>query len=93
MASEIFCDDRGRLLLTKDVREEYGEKFILVRASGELVLIPIPDDPIKDLQELGQKLPKHLSINQLKKIGIEGAIKNVKEELESLKKIHNKNKK
>jgi len=71
----IVCDDRGRLLLSKDIREKYGVKFVVIRGLDEVVLRPIPRDPIKDLQELGKKIPKNLSIKELKQQAREIAIK------------------
>jgi len=60
------CDDRGRIYLEKEIREEYGKTFILIRAPDELILLPIPKHPLKHFQELGKKLPK-LSLQSLKK--------------------------
>jgi DNA-binding transcriptional regulator/RsmH inhibitor MraZ len=64
----IECDDRGRILLPKDVRNAYGEEFVLVKAPNEIVLIPVPKDPLKTLQEEGKKLPKDVSVAELKKL-------------------------
>lgn len=80
MKSGVVCDDRGRILLPKDLREEYGEKFIIAKAPGEVVLIPVPKDPLKDLRELGKKLPKDMSVADLKKLARELALKEVLEE-------------
>lgn len=49
------CDSKGRLYLKDTIREKYGELFYLVQMPGELLLIPIPKDPIKELAELGSK--------------------------------------
>ena len=70
------CDDRGRLLLRKDIREAYGDKFYVVKAPKEVILIPVPKDPIKDLAELGKAsgLDKY-SVKQLKKMAREDAEK------------------
>ena len=66
MKTEVLkCDERGRLYLKEAVRMRYGEKFVLVEAPDEIVLLPVPADPLKDLVDLGRKLPK-LSLRQLR---------------------------
>ncbi len=71
----LICDDRGRIVLGKKIREKYGEKFVVIQGLDEVVLRPIPQDPIKDLQELGGKIPRNLSIKELKQQARESAIK------------------
>lgn len=44
-------DDRGRLYLSKDISERYGETFHVVEYSDHLELIPIDDDPLEGLRE------------------------------------------
>lgn len=68
-------DGRGRLLLEKDVRQKYGDEFVVIQMPGEIVLIPIPKDPLKALREEGKKLPKDMSIADLKKEMHEFALK------------------
>ncbi len=51
----VVCDDRGRLLLPKEVREGYGRSFHVVRTAGEVVLVPASEDPVRELAELGKK--------------------------------------
>jgi len=81
-----ICDDRGRIVLSREIREEYGEKFFIVKSLGEVVLIPVPEDPLKTLREEGKKLPKSLSVADLKKIARESALKEILEEAEERKK-------
>lgn len=47
----VESDDRGRLYLSKDIRERYGEKFHLVEYSDHIELIPIDNDPLEGLRE------------------------------------------
>jgi len=47
----IESDDRGRLYLSKDIRERYGEKFHVVEYSDHIELIPIDNDPLEGLRE------------------------------------------
>ena len=59
------CDAKGRLYLRESIRERYGRQFIVVPAPGELLLIPVPDDPVADLRDLGKKL-RGFSLTKLK---------------------------
>lgn len=76
----VKLDERGRLLLAKEIREKYGDKFFIVEALNEIVLIPIPKDPLKTLREEGKKLPKNLSIPEIKRLTREQAVKETIEE-------------
>lgn len=60
------CDQRGRLYLQDAIRAVYGTRFVLVESPDELVLIPVPADPLQDLAELGQSLAD-FSFNDLKR--------------------------
>lgn len=44
-------DDRGRLYLSKDIRERHGERFHVVEYSDHIELIPIDDDPLEGLRD------------------------------------------
>ena len=68
-------DDRGRLLIPKSIREEYGEEFTIIESLGEIVLIPLPDDPLKTLEEEGKKLPAGTSIDDIKRQARASAVK------------------
>ena len=59
------CDKKGRIHLRESLRSRYGERFMVVEATDELVLLPVPDDPVEDLGELGGKLP-NISLQQLR---------------------------
>lgn len=65
----VECDDRGRVLLSRDVRRDYGRKFFVVRAAGEVVLVPVPADPLKAMREEWRKagLDK-FSLTELKRL-------------------------
>ncbi len=59
------CDKTGGISLKESLRTRYGDRFVVVEAPDELVLLPIPDDPVEDLGELGGKLP-NISLQQLR---------------------------
>ena len=76
----VACDERGRIVLAKELREEYGERFMVVRAPGEVVLVPIPADPLRDLQDMGKKLPNHMPVKDIKERARRRALSTVLEE-------------
>ena len=73
---EITCDRKGRIYLEESIRARYGKKFIVVEAPGELVLLPVPDDPVKDLREWGKPL-RGMSMEEIKQAIQEQAEKEV----------------
>lgn len=66
MRSMLELDEKRRVVFPKEVEEEYGTKFVIVRLPGEILLKPLPEDPIKALQEEGRKL-KGVTIKKFKK--------------------------
>ena len=52
----IKCDSKGRLYLKESLRKRYGDIFIAVPVPGEIVLIPVPSDALRDLREATKKL-------------------------------------
>ncbi|HSA30103.1 MAG TPA: AbrB family transcriptional regulator [Phycisphaerae bacterium] len=70
------CDKKGRLQLSSEVRRRYGERFFIVEAPGELVLLPVPDDPVKDLRQWGKPL-QGMSMEEIKQAIQEQAEKEV----------------
>lgn len=41
----------GRVYLPKDLRDRLGERFELIDRGDELLLVPIPDDPLQAARE------------------------------------------
>ena len=70
-------DERGRVTLGKKIEEQYGKTFFLIKTKNEIILRPISTkDPIEGLRELGKKSGiNKVSINKLKKIALEEAMK------------------
>lgn len=50
MSDQVRTDDRGRVTIPKDVRDRYGERFRLVELNSGIKLVPIPDNPLQELQ-------------------------------------------
>jgi len=67
-----ICDAKGRLYLKEELRKKYGDRFIAVSAPGEIVLLPVPTDAIKDFQEATQKARQY-SVKRLKELIHEAA--------------------
>jgi len=44
-------DERGRLYLSKRIREEYGERFHVVEYDDHIELVPVDEDPVEGLRE------------------------------------------
>ena len=70
------CDKKGRLLLKPALRRRYGGEFFVVEMPREVVLLPVPRDPVKDLREWGRPL-RHMSMEEIKRAIQEQAEKEV----------------
>ena len=49
--SETTLDDRGRLTLPKEIREQYGDHYHIVQLPGGVKLVPVEDDPLEALRD------------------------------------------
>ncbi|MBI2085430.1 MAG: hypothetical protein HYT71_02870 [Candidatus Aenigmarchaeota archaeon] len=87
MAEVAVCDERGRITIGKEAADKLGRKFHVVVMPREIVLIPVSKNPLKELAELGKKIPKNLKLDDLKKIAEEEAVKEAMGNLERLKKL------
>lgn len=53
----VEADSHGRLYLSSDLRQKYGEKFHVVEYEDRLELIPIDEDPLQAVRdEIGDAL-------------------------------------
>ena len=86
----VELDDKGRLVIEKEIREKYGKRFELFEALGEIVLLPVPDDPVKAMEEEGKKLPKKISVADLKAKARAIALKEAMGNLDRLEKLKKK---
>ena len=59
-------DSKRRITFSKDIVDKYGTSFAIVRLRDEVLLKPIPKDPLKALQKEGRKL-KGITAGQLRK--------------------------
>jgi len=49
--TQATLDDRGRLTLPKEVREEYGETYYVVSLHDGIKLVPVAVDPLAALRD------------------------------------------
>ena len=51
-------DEKGRIYLPMNARQKYGRKFLLIELPNGIKLVPVPKDPIQDLQQVMKKISK-----------------------------------
>ncbi|MDE1856224.1 MAG: AbrB family transcriptional regulator [Candidatus Micrarchaeota archaeon] len=61
----VVVDRQRRIYLPKTFRERPGSKFFAVKIGEEIRLVPVPQNPAKDLARIGSKLPRK-SVKQFK---------------------------
>ena len=49
--SDATLDDRGRLTLPKELREQYGDHYRVVKLHDGIKLIPVAEDPLDALRD------------------------------------------
>ena len=49
--SAVTLDDRGRLTIPKELREQYGDRYRLAQIHDGIKLVPIDEDPLEALRE------------------------------------------
>lgn len=59
-------DKQGRLYIPKRIKRPLESRFFVVKVDSKLILIPVPKNPAKDLEELGKGLPKK-TVEEMKK--------------------------
>ena len=71
-------DERGRVTIGTKIAKRYGRRFYVIKAPNEIILIPKPKDPIKDLMELGKKAGfKNMTPEKIRKEAEEQAYKEI----------------
>jgi bifunctional DNA-binding transcriptional regulator/antitoxin component of YhaV-PrlF toxin-antitoxin module len=64
--------DNGRIYLSKELREKFGEKFHIVEKGDKIVLVPVSDNPLETLRNEFGDIDK--SVKQMKKEALETAM-------------------
>lgn len=80
-------DERRRITLPKDLLDDPEQEFVAIKTREGILLKPLPKDPIATLQKLGEKIPKDLSVSDLKKIAHEAALEEVDKKLKRLEEL------
>jgi len=65
-------DSKGRLYIPKEMREGLSREVYLVRLDHEILIVPKPGDPLRELEELGKDLPDK-PLSEIKKEILEEA--------------------
>ncbi|MEZ3144538.1 AbrB/MazE/SpoVT family DNA-binding domain-containing protein [Halobaculum sp. MBLA0143] len=73
MTSELQTDERGRVTIPKETREQYGDRFRLVELDNGIKLVPIPDDPVEALRAAGSAELRSASLDELEAAASETA--------------------
>ncbi|MHB8396868.1 MAG: AbrB family transcriptional regulator [Thermoplasmataceae archaeon] len=80
MIEEARLDERGRINIGQETKKKYGDRFFVIKLSGEILLIPKPKDPVAELRKWGQKLGlDQLTSGDLKRLAEEEAHKEAEE--------------
>jgi len=81
----VETDSHGRLYLSSELRQKYGEKFHVVEYEDRLELIPIDEDPLQAVRnEIGDAL-EGTSREELREDALERAKQETEEEIERAK--------
>jgi bifunctional DNA-binding transcriptional regulator/antitoxin component of YhaV-PrlF toxin-antitoxin module len=51
-------DERGRVYIPKPLRKRISKEVFAVEVKGGILLVPKPQDPVKELEEIGRRLPE-----------------------------------
>jgi hypothetical protein len=73
MSDQVRTDDRGRVTIPKDVRDRYGERFRLVELNSGIKLVPIPDNPLQELQAAASDELRSAALDDLEAAAKEAA--------------------
>ena len=81
----VETDSHGRLYLSSELREKYGEKFHVVEYEDRIELIPIDEDPLQAVRdEIGDALDG-TSREELREDALQRARQEAEEDIEQAK--------
>lgn len=80
MSKTAEVDDRGRIVIPREIREKYGDRYRVIELNDRVELIPLDDDPVQGLRSAVGDAFDGKSIAQIKRDVREGAIKDAQRE-------------
>ena len=81
----VETDAHGRIYLSADLRQKYGEKFHVVEYEDRLELIPIDEDPLRAIRDAAGDAFEGKSIEELREAALEQAQREAKADVEHRK--------
>ena len=51
MSETVEADDRGRIVIPREIREKHGDRYRIVELDDRIELIPLKQDPIEGLRK------------------------------------------
>ncbi|NMC06431.1 MAG: AbrB family transcriptional regulator [Candidatus Lokiarchaeota archaeon] len=58
-------DEKGRVYIPKKFQEKLTKRMFIIDTPEGLLLVPLPDDPVATLKEMGKSLPA-MTLKQFK---------------------------
>lgn len=73
MSKTAETDDRGRIVIPREIREKHGDRYRVVELKDRVELIPLKDDPIEGLRDAVGDAFEGKSIEEIKRESREAA--------------------
>ena len=83
----VEADDRGRVYLSKAIREKHGERFRVLDLRNRVVLIPIDKDPIQAARDAVGDVFEDRSVRDIKNEALKKAKAEVEAEVEERERL------
>ena len=81
----VETDSHGRLYLSAELRQKYGERFHVVAYEDRIELIPIDDDPLQAIREEIGDAVEGKSSEELREEALDRAKQEVEDDIERAK--------
>lgn len=76
-ATIVKMDKGGRIHIPISLKDDLGPRFVITRLGDKLILTSIPEDPVKDLEEMGKSIPDK-TLKELRKEILEEAYNDIR---------------
>ncbi|WP_255168714.1 AbrB/MazE/SpoVT family DNA-binding domain-containing protein [Natrononativus amylolyticus] len=73
MSKTAVADDRGRIVIPYEIREELGDRYRVVKLRDRIELIPLEDDPVEGLRAAVGGAFEGRSVEEIKREAREAA--------------------